>query len=140
MSRGLRRVVLHLLLLLPLWDLRVPELARAGLLVLVMVLVGTDMWMVTGPLVVLMHLPVLARARLLRHGLLDREIPPVMALLVVLPQVPVSDSPMLPRAVDRGLTAVPVLQLLVPMDRVLLLPGGGLELVAGEMMMSYTPR
>ena len=62
MSRGLRRVVLHLLLLLPLWDLRLPELARAGLLVLVTVLVGTDMWLVTGPLVVLLHLPVLTRA------------------------------------------------------------------------------
>jgi hypothetical protein len=71
MSRGLRRVVL---LLLSLWDLRLPGLARAGLLVLVMVLVGTDMWLVAGPLVVLMHLSVPARARLLRHGLLDREI------------------------------------------------------------------
>jgi hypothetical protein len=40
MSKGLRRVVLHLLLLLPLWDLRLPELARAGLLVLMMVLCG----------------------------------------------------------------------------------------------------
>ena len=58
-----------------------------------------------------------------------------MALLVVLLQVPVSDSPMLPQPVGRGLTAVPVLQLLVPMDRVLLLPGGGLELVGGEMML-----
>ena len=65
-------MVLHLLLLLPLWDLRLPELARAGLLVLVMVLVGADMWLVAGPLVVLMPLPVLARARLLRHGLLNR--------------------------------------------------------------------
>ena len=58
-----------------------------------------------------------------------------MALLVVLLQVPVSDSPMLPQPVGRGLTAVPVLQLLVPMGRVLLLPGGGLELVGGEMML-----
>jgi hypothetical protein len=58
-----------------------------------------------------------------------------MALLVVLLQVPVSDSPMLPRPVGRGLTAVPVLQLLVPMDRVLMLPGGGLELVVGDMIM-----
>jgi hypothetical protein len=93
------------------------------------------MWLVARSLVVLMHLPVLARARLLLHGLLDREIQPVMALLVVLLQVPVSDSPMLPRPVGRGLTAVPVPQLLVPMDRVLLLPGGGLELVGGEMML-----
>jgi hypothetical protein len=72
MSRGLLRVVLHLLLMLPLWDLRLPGLARAELLVLV--LVGTDMWLVVGPLVVLMHLPVPARARLLLHGLLDREL------------------------------------------------------------------
>jgi hypothetical protein len=100
-----------------------------------MVLVGADMWLVTGPLVVLMHLPVLARARLLRHGLLDREIQQVMALLVVLPQVPVSDSPTLPQPVGRGLTAVPVLHLMVPMDIVLLLPGGGRELVGGEMML-----
>jgi hypothetical protein len=134
MSKGLRRVVLHLLLLLHLWDLRLPELARAGLLVLVIALVGADMWLVVGPLVVLLYLPVLTRARLLRHGLLDREIQQVMALLEVLPQVPVSDSPMLPQPVGRRLTAVPVLQLLVPMGRVLLLPGGGLEMV-GEMML-----
>ena len=74
MSRGLRRVVLQMLLLLPLWDLRLPGLARAELLVLVLVLVGTNMWLVVGPLVVLMHLHVLARARLLLHGLLDREL------------------------------------------------------------------
>jgi hypothetical protein len=78
MSRGLRRVVvlvmlLMLLLLLPLWDLRLPGLARAEPLVLVLVLVGTDMWLVVGPLVVLMQLRVLARARLLLHGMLDRE-------------------------------------------------------------------
>jgi hypothetical protein len=60
--------------LLPLWDLRLPGLARAELLVLVLVLVGTNMWLVVGPLVVLMHLPVLARARLLLHGLLDRDL------------------------------------------------------------------
>jgi hypothetical protein len=58
-----------------------------------------------------------------------------MALLVVLMQVPVSDSPMLPRPVGRGLTTVPGLYLLVPTDRVLLLPGRGLELVGGEMML-----
>jgi hypothetical protein len=63
-------VVLQLLLLLPLWDLRLLGLARAELLVLVLVLVGTNMWLVVGPLVVLLHLPVLARARLLLHGLL----------------------------------------------------------------------
>jgi hypothetical protein len=135
MSRGLRRVVLHVLLLLPLWDLRLPGLARAELLVLVLVLVGTNMWLGAEALVVLMLLHVLARARLLLHGLLDRELYPVMALLVVLMQVLVSDSPMLPRAVGRGLTAVPVMQLLVPMDRVLLLPGGGLEMVGSEMML-----
>jgi hypothetical protein len=33
------------------------------------------------------------------------------------------------------LTAVPVLQLLVPMGRVLLLPGGGLQLVGGHMVL-----
>jgi Na+/glutamate symporter len=74
MRRGLRRVALQLLLLLPLWDLRLPGLARAELLVLVIVLVSTDMWIVVGPLVVLMHMLVLARARLLLHGLLDREL------------------------------------------------------------------
>jgi hypothetical protein len=58
-----------------------------------------------------------------------------MALLVVLLQVLVCDSPMLPRPVGRGLTTVPVPHLLVPMDIVLLLPGGGLELVGGEMML-----
>jgi hypothetical protein len=78
MSTGLRRMVLQLrmlllLLLLPLWDLRLPGLALAELLVFVLVLVGTDMWLVVGPLVVLMHLPVLARALLLLHELLDRE-------------------------------------------------------------------
>jgi hypothetical protein len=58
-----------------------------------------------------------------------------MALLVVLLQVLVSDSPMLPRPVGKGLTAVPVLQLLVPMDIVLMLPSGGLALVGGELML-----
>jgi hypothetical protein len=66
--------LLLLLLLLPLWDLRLPGLARAELLVMVLVLVGTYMWLVVGPLVVLMQLLVLARARLLLHGLLDREL------------------------------------------------------------------
>jgi hypothetical protein len=62
------------LLLLLLWDLRLPELARVELLLLVLVLVGTDMWLVVETLVVLMQLLVVARARLLLHGLLDREI------------------------------------------------------------------
>jgi hypothetical protein len=77
MSRGLRRVVLQLrlqLLLLPPWDLRLPGLARAELLVLVLVLVGTYLWLVVGPLVVLMHMHVLGRARLLVHGMLDKEL------------------------------------------------------------------
>jgi hypothetical protein len=77
MSRGLRLVVLQLMLLLLLllvWDLRLPKLARAELLVLVMVLVGTYMWQVVGPLVMLLQLLVLARARSLLHGLLDREL------------------------------------------------------------------
>jgi hypothetical protein len=71
MTTGLRRVVLQLrlhLLMLPPWDLRLPGLARAELLVLVLVLVGTGMWLVVGPLVVLIHMHVLARARLLVHG------------------------------------------------------------------------
>jgi Ca2+/Na+ antiporter len=55
MRRRLRRVVLQLmllllLLLLLLWDLRLPGLARAELLVFVLVLVGTNMWLVVGPL------------------------------------------------------------------------------------------
>jgi hypothetical protein len=58
-----------------------------------------------------------------------------MALLVVLMQVLVIDWPMQPRPVGRGLTVVPVLQLLEPMDKVLLLPGGGLEPVGGEMVL-----
>jgi hypothetical protein len=67
-------MMLLLSLHLPLWDLRLPGMARAELLVLVLVLVGTDMWVVVGPLVVLMQLHVLARARLLLHGLLEREL------------------------------------------------------------------
>jgi hypothetical protein len=58
-----------------------------------------------------------------------------MALLVVLLQVPVSDSPMMTRPVGRGLTTVPVRQLLVQVAKVLLLPGVGLKLVGGEMML-----
>jgi hypothetical protein len=54
-----------------------------------------------------------------------------MALLVVLLQVLVGDWPLLPRPVGKGLTAVPVLQLLVPVGRVLMLSGGGLQLVVG---------
>jgi hypothetical protein len=63
-------MLLPLLLLLPLWEpMRLPGLARAQLLVLVPVLVGTDMRLVVGPLVVLMQLLVLARARWQLHGL-----------------------------------------------------------------------
>jgi hypothetical protein len=36
--------------------------------------VGTYMWRVVGPLLVLMQVLVLARARLLLHGLLDIEL------------------------------------------------------------------
>jgi hypothetical protein len=54
--------------------LRLPGLARAEHLVLVLMLVGKNIWLVVGPLVVLMHEPVLARARLLLRGLLDREL------------------------------------------------------------------
>jgi hypothetical protein len=59
----------------------------------------------------------------------------MMALLVVLLQVLVGDWPFLPRLVGEGLTAVPVLQMLVPMGRVVMLPGGGLQLVRGEMVL-----
>jgi hypothetical protein len=59
--------------LLPLWDWRLPGLARAEPLVLVLVRGGKDMWLVVGPLVGLMQLHVLARARLLMHGMLNRE-------------------------------------------------------------------
>jgi hypothetical protein len=58
-----------------------------------------------------------------------------MALLVVLLQVLVGDWPLLPRLVDKRLTAVPVLQVFVPMVRVLLLPGGGLPLVGGQLVL-----
>jgi hypothetical protein len=37
--------------------------------------------------------------------------------------------------VGKGLTAVPVLQLLVLVGRVFLLPGGGLQLVGGQMVL-----
>jgi hypothetical protein len=57
---------------LVLWDLRLPGLACAELQVLVMV--GTDMWWVVGPLVVLMQPHVLECARLLLHGLLNIEL------------------------------------------------------------------
>jgi hypothetical protein len=61
MSKGLRLVVLQLMMLLMLflmllWDMRLPGLARAELLVLVLVVVGSYMWMMVGPLVVLMQL------------------------------------------------------------------------------------
>jgi hypothetical protein len=68
MGKGLQLAVLQsilllLLLLLLRWELRLPRLARAKLLVLVLVLVSTDMRLVVGPVVVLMQLLVLARAR-----------------------------------------------------------------------------
>jgi hypothetical protein len=108
MSKGLRRVVLFLMLLLLqllllLWDLQLPGLARSELLVLVLVLLGTNMCL-------------------------------MMALLVVLLQVLVGDSPLLPRPVGKGLTAVPVMQLLVLLRRVFMLPGGGMQLVGGKMV------
>jgi hypothetical protein len=79
MSKGLQLVVMQLmllllLLLLLLWEPRLPGLARAHLLVLVLVLVGTYMWMAVRPLVVLMQLLVLARARPFLHGLWDIEL------------------------------------------------------------------
>jgi hypothetical protein len=75
MGGGLQLVVLQLmplplLLLLPLWELRLPGLARAQLLVMVPVLLGTNMRLMVGPLVVLMHPFVLARAKLQQHGLM----------------------------------------------------------------------
>jgi hypothetical protein len=51
-----------------------------------------------------------------------------MVLLVVLPKVLVGDWPLLLRLVGKGLTALPILQLLVP---VFLLTGGELQLVGG---------
>jgi hypothetical protein len=61
MSKGLRLVVLHMMLLLMLffmmlWDMRLPGRARAELLVLVLVVVGSYMCLMVGPLVVLMQL------------------------------------------------------------------------------------
>jgi hypothetical protein len=58
-----------------------------------------------------------------------------MALLVVLLQVMIGDWSSLPRLVGKGLTAVPVLQLLVIVGTVLLLPGGGLQLVCGQVVL-----
>jgi hypothetical protein len=58
-----------------------------------------------------------------------------MAPLVVLLQVLVGDWPLLPRAVGKGLTMVPVLQLQVPVGRVFRLPGGGMQLVGGHMVL-----
>jgi hypothetical protein len=57
-----------------------------------------------------------------------------MTLLAVLPQVLVGDWPLLPRLVGKGVTAVPVLQLLVPMGRVLLLTGGELHVFGGKIV------
>jgi hypothetical protein len=58
-----------------------------------------------------------------------------MALLVVLLQVLVGDWPLLPRLVGKGLTAVPVFQLLVPVGRTFMLPGGGMHLVGNQMVL-----
>jgi hypothetical protein len=78
MSKGPRQGVLQLMLpllsFLLLWDLRLPGLARAELLVLVLVLVGIDMWLVVGPMVVLMKLLVPARTRSHLHGLVNIEL------------------------------------------------------------------
>jgi hypothetical protein len=76
MGRGLQLVVLPmmlplLLILLLLWELRLPGLACAQLRVWVLVLVGIDMRLVVGPLFVLMQLLVVVRVRLLLHGLVD---------------------------------------------------------------------
>jgi hypothetical protein len=49
-----------------------------------------------------------------------------MALLVVRLQVMVGDMSLLPRPAGKGLTAVQVRQLMVPLGRVYVLPGGGL--------------
>jgi hypothetical protein len=56
-----------------------------------------------------------------------------MALLVVLPRVLVGDWPLLPRLVGKGLTAVSVMQLLVPVGKVFLLTGREWQLVGGQM-------
>jgi hypothetical protein len=70
MARGLQLVgviqLMLLLLLFPLllWELRLARLARTHLLMQVVVLVGTYMRLVIGPLVVFMQLRVQARARL----------------------------------------------------------------------------
>jgi hypothetical protein len=87
MGRVLHLVVLQLMLLLRflmllVWELRLPGLARVRVLVFVLVLVGTNMRLVIGLLVVLIKLLVLARARLLLHGPVDTKL--VMLLVVVL--------------------------------------------------------
>jgi hypothetical protein len=59
-----------------------------------------------------------------------------MALLIVLLQVMVTDSPLLPWLVGKGLTAGPVLQSHVPVSKVLLQATRGLQLlvlVGGHM-------
>jgi hypothetical protein len=76
MGRGLQLVVLQvmmllLMLLLLLLEMRLPGLARAHLLVSVIVPVGTNMRRVKGPLLVLMQLFVLVRARLPLPVLVD---------------------------------------------------------------------
>jgi hypothetical protein len=77
MGRRLQLVVVEMMLplllkLQLLWELRLLSLASTHVLVLLLVLVGIDMRLVVGPLVVLMVLLVLARARLLLHGLVVR--------------------------------------------------------------------
>jgi hypothetical protein len=109
MGTGLQLVVLQvmlllLFLLLLLWELRLPGMTRAQLLVLVLVLGGMDMRLVVGPLMVLLRLLVLARARLLLHEPLGIELLLVIALLVVLLQVLVGDWPLLSWLVGKGLT------------------------------------
>jgi hypothetical protein len=131
-------MLLPLFLLQLLWELRLPGLARAHPLLLVLVLVGTNMRLVVGPLVVLMQLVVLARARLLMHGLLNTKLYLVMALLVVLVQVLVGDWPLLPWLAGEGLTVELMLQLVVLVGRVLLMVGRGLQLlvlVGGHMLL-----
>jgi hypothetical protein len=78
-SKVLQLVVLQVMLLpvlsLPvLWKQRLLGLTRAQLLVLVLVRVGTCMWLVVLPLMVLMQLLMLACARLLLHGFLGRDL------------------------------------------------------------------
>jgi hypothetical protein len=58
-----------------------------------------------------------------------------MAALLVLLQVLVGDWQLLPWLVGKGLTAVPVIQLLVLVGILFLLPSGGLQLIGGHMLL-----